>query len=83
MGHSWTPENPMGMRNPRNELGLPTANAGQQLTRARVVNVDGVATRDALPIPEGGVQGGAAEWLFPDPESQLEVHWTIALVPPW
>lgn len=83
MGHSWTPENPMGMANPRNESGLPKANAGQMLTRARVVNMEGVSTRDALPILEDGVEGGRSEWLLPDPESQLEVHWTIPLVPPW
>lgn len=83
MGHSWTPENPMGMSNPRDYLGLPKANSGQMLTRARVLNTDGVATRDALPIPEDGVTGGGPEWLFPDPAGQLEVHWTIPLVPPW
>lgn len=30
-----------------------------------------------------GNPGGAPEWLFPNPVSQLEHHWTIALVPPW
>jgi RHS repeat-associated protein len=81
MGHSWTPENPMGMANPRNELGLPKGNSGQMLTRARVTNMDGVMQREALPLD--GNEGGAPEWLFPDPENQLEVHWTIPLVPPW
>lgn len=81
MGHSWTPENPMGMANPRGELGLPKVNSGQQLTRARVTDMEGVMKRDALPLD--GNPGGAPEWLFPDPLSQLEVHWTIPLVPPW
>jgi RHS repeat-associated protein len=81
MGHSWTPENPMGMSNPRAELGLPKGNSGQMLTRARVTDMEGVMQRDALPLD--GNPGGAPEWLFPDPASQLEVHWTIPLVPPW
>lgn len=80
-GHSWTPENPMGMVNPRSELGLPKVNSGQMLTRARVRSMDGVIKRDALPLD--GNPGGAPEWLFPDPMSQLEHHWTIPLVPPW
>jgi hypothetical protein len=81
MGHSWTPANPMGMSNPRAELGLPKGNSGQMLTRARVTDMEGVMQRDALPLD--GNPGGAPEWLFPDPLSQLEVHWTIPLVPPW
>lgn len=81
MGHSWTPENPMGMESPRNDLGLPKGNSGQMLSRARVLNMDGVTQRPALPLD--GNDGGAAEWLFPDPASQLEIQWTIPLVPPW
>lgn len=65
------------MANPRNELGLPKGNSGQMLTRARVTNMDGVMTRDALPLD--GNAGGAPEWLFPDPMNQLEMHWTIPL----
>ena len=83
IGHSWTPENPMGMANPRDTLGLPKADSGQLLTRARVLDMDCVTICDALPIPEDGVAGGGPEWLFPDPATQLEVHWTIPLVPPW
>lgn len=37
--------------------------------------------RDALPLD--GNPGAVPEWLFPGPFSQLEVHWTIPLVPPW
>ena len=81
MGHSWTPENPMGMANHRAQLGLPKGNSGQVLTRARVKDMGGVVQRDALPLE--GNPGGAPEWLFPDPAGQLEVHWTIPLVPPW
>ena len=81
MGHSWTPENPMGMSNPRAGLGLPKGNSGQMLTRARVTDMEGVMQRDALPLD--GNPGGAPEWLFPDPLSQLDVHWTIPLVPSW
>ena len=71
----------MGMANPRSALGLPKVNSGQMLTRARVRSMDGVIKRDALPLD--GNPGGAPEWLFPDPVSQLEHHWTIPLVPPW
>lgn len=71
----------MGMSNPRAELGLPKGNSGQMLTRARVTDMEGVMRRDALPLD--GNPGGAPEWLFPDPAAQLEVHWTIPLVPPW
>jgi hypothetical protein len=81
MGHSWTPTNPMTMANPRNELGFPKGNSGQRLSRARGLNRDGVTERGAEPLD--GTDGGAPEWLFPDPASQLEVHWTIPLVPPW
>jgi hypothetical protein len=51
-GHSWTPENPMGMANPRDTLGLPKANSGQLLTRARVESMEGVTIQDATAIPE-------------------------------
>lgn len=71
----------MGMSNPRAALGLPDGNAGQLLTRAKVKDMEGVIERDALPLD--GNPGGAKEWLFPDPASQLGVHWTIPLVPPW
>ena len=81
MGHSWTPQNPMGMANPRSSLGLPKGNSGQMLTRARVLNDDGVMTRGALPLD--GNPGGAPEWLIPDPATQLAPLWTIPLVPSW
>jgi hypothetical protein len=80
-GHSWTPENPMRMQSPRSSLGLPNGNSGQLLTRARVVSSEGVVERAALPLD--GNPGGATEWLFPNPETQLVEHWTIPLVPPW
>ena len=80
-GHSWTPENPMGMANPRSSLGLPKVNSGQLLTRARVQRMEGVVGRSALELD--GNPGGAEEWLFPEPVSQREEHWTIPLVPPW
>ena len=68
-GHSWTPENPLEMDNPRAESGLPKGNAGQFLTKAAVQDTEGVITRSALPLD--GNPGNAEEWLFPDPESQL------------
>ena len=71
----------MGIANPRSELGLPKVNSGQMLTRAKVRSMEGVIKRDALELD--GNPGGAPEWLFPNPESQLEHHWTIPLVPPW
>lgn len=82
-GRSWTPENPQGMQNPRDWLGLPKENSGQMLTRARVRNTDDLTIRDALPIKEDGVAGGGPEWYFPNPSSQLSEQWTIPLVPPW
>jgi len=60
--------------------GLPKGNSGQMLTRARVTDMEGVVRRDGLPL---GRSGGAPEEFFPDPASQLEVHWTNPLVPPW
>ncbi len=71
------------MANPRNELGLPKANSGQLLMRGRVLNMDGVTKCDVLPIADDGVEGSAPEWVFPDPETQLEIRWTIPLVPRW
>jgi hypothetical protein len=81
MGHSWTPENPMEMANPRNEFGLPKGNSGQFLTKARVQNMDGVTQRPALPLD--GNEGGAPEWLFPDPHGQLEPLWRTPIHPPF
>jgi hypothetical protein len=70
------------MANARDWLGLPKANAGIYVTRARVVDTAGVSTRAALPIPADGVLGGGPEWLFPEPVSQLEEIWTIPVIPP-
>jgi hypothetical protein len=81
MGHSWTPENPAEMENPRGELGLPRGNSGEYLSSATVRNWDGVISRSALPLD--GNPGGATEFLFPDPLSQLEWGWTIPLDPPY
>jgi RHS repeat-associated protein len=49
LGHSWTPENPLRMANPRAQLGLPKGNSGQYLTKARVNDLNGVTTRPAPP----------------------------------
>jgi RHS repeat-associated protein len=80
-GHSWTPEDPLAMDNPRAELGLPKVNSGQFLTKASVEDMTGVTQRAALPLD--GNPGGGPEWLFPDPQNQLSELWTIPIEPPF
>jgi hypothetical protein len=69
------------MDNPRAELGLPKGNTGQYLTKAQVLDREGVIDRQALPLD--GNPGGGPEWLFPDPENQLQELWTLGLDEPF
>ena len=79
-GHSWTTENPLEMASPRSRLGLPKVNSGEHLTCARVCNNGGShQTRRAATRWN---PGGGPEWLFPNPEQQLEHLWTIFMEPP-
>ncbi|TKI63923.1 RHS repeat domain-containing protein [Nocardioides jishulii] len=79
-GHSWTTENPLKMANPRSRLGLPKVNSGEHVTCARVCDMGGVKKRDALPLD--GNPGGGPEWLFPNPQQQLNEIWTLRMDPP-
>ncbi len=79
-GHSWTTENPLEMANPRSRLGLPKVNSGENVTCARVCDMGGLRKRDALPLD--GNPGGGPEWLFPNPQQQLQELWTFRMEPP-
>jgi hypothetical protein len=57
------------MDNPRAQLGLPNGNSGEYLSSGQISDPAGIVTRGALPLD--GNPGGAAEWLIPDPESQI------------
>jgi hypothetical protein len=80
-GHSWTPTYPRTLANPRDALGLPPANSGEYLTTGRVKDWTGVRGRRALPL--GGTTGGAPEYLFPDPEGQIQHVSTQPMDPPF
>jgi hypothetical protein len=69
------------MADPRNSLGLPNANTGEYVTAARVKDWTGVVARRALSLD--GNEGGATEYLFPNPEQQLEHISTTAVEPPY
>ncbi len=71
LGRSWTPENPTSMANPRDRLGLPNANGGTKLSRARVLDWTGVSCRRALACD--GNLGGAVEYLVPEPARQVRI----------
>jgi hypothetical protein len=70
LGHSWTPENPSEMANPRGELGPPNGNSGELISTGQITDPEGIVSREALPLD--GNPGGAEEWLIPNPESQIE-----------
>ena len=80
-GSSWTPVDPTTLENPRDALGLPDANSGEYLTTGRVLDWTGVVGRRALPLD--GNAGGAPEYLFPDPEGQIQHIGTQPLNPPF
>jgi hypothetical protein len=80
-GHSWTPVDPTTLENPRDALGLPNGNSGEYLTTGKVLDWTGVAGRRALPLD--GNNGGAPEYLFPDPEGQIRPVGTRSLNPPF
>jgi len=63
-GQSWTPINPNTLGNARNLLGLPNGNSGQFLLEGRILDVEGISARTALPLD--GNTGGAVEYLIPN-----------------
>ena len=74
-GASWTPVNPMLMKNPRETLGLPNVNTGQFMTAAKAYSLPD-ATRAAKALD--GHAGGGPEWLFYSASTQLEEVTTVA-----
>jgi RHS repeat-associated protein len=83
MGRSWTPTDPTTLDNPRDALGLPDENSGEYLSTARVKDWTGAFGQRATAIPEAGTAGGAPEYVFPNPEQQLEPIGTQPLNPPF
>jgi hypothetical protein len=81
LGTSWTPQNPAKLLDPRNDLGLPDSNSGEFVSRATVLNEDGVEKVVALPLD--GNKGGAPEWKFPNPNLQLQIDSTMEVHPPY
>ncbi len=81
IGTSWTTQDPAEMANPRDELGLPNGNSGEFVSKARVLNEDGVERTIASALD--GNSGGAVEWRFPNPSMQLRVESTIEVHPPY
>jgi hypothetical protein len=69
------------MANPHAMLGLPKVNSGEFLTKASVQDMTGVIQRNALPLD--GNPGGGPEWLFPDPQNQLQEIWQMPIAPPF
>ena len=69
------------LANPRDALGLPNVNSGEYLTIGPVKDWTGVAGRRALPLD--GTNGGAPEYLFPDPQGQIQHVSTQSLNPPF
>ena len=79
-GASWTPTDPTAMSSPRAQLGLPSQNSGEFVTKARVKDWGGSYGRRATPLD--GNAGGGIEYLFPQAEKQLEHVQTYPVVPP-
>ncbi|MDE3194004.1 MAG: hypothetical protein KGN00_09980, partial [Chloroflexota bacterium] len=71
LGHSWTPKDPASLASPRQGLGLPSANTGENVTRGRVRDWTGIFCRRAEPCE--GNPGGEIEYWVPDPGSQIEI----------
>jgi RHS repeat-associated protein len=80
-GRSWTPTDPTALDNPRDALGLPNGNSGEYLTTARVNDWTGTFGQRAMPL--NGNAGGAPEYVFPNPEQQLEHVSTRSLNQPF
>jgi RHS repeat-associated protein len=70
-GRSWTPVDPTTMDNPRDSLGLPDGNTAEYLSKARVNDWTGVTQKPADALH--GNLGGAPEYVFQNPEQQLNI----------
>jgi hypothetical protein len=70
-GHSWTPINGDPPDDLRGTLGIPDRNPGRMWEEGTLVDVTGVETRVALEAD--GNPGGGAEYLIPDPGTQVDV----------
>lgn len=71
-GRSWTRTDPSTVPGYRDAAGLPKQNSGRFVSEGRLRNVEGVETRDALPLD--GNTGGLDELVVPNPARQIEVE---------
>jgi hypothetical protein len=70
-GHSWSPTTPASYKDPREGLGLPSANGGRYVITGKITDPTGITARHALPLE--GTRGGGLEYVVPDPNGQIEI----------
>jgi hypothetical protein len=70
-GHSWSPTSPASYDDPREGLGLPSANGGRYVVKGKITDPAGITARHALPLE--GTRGGGVEYIVPDPNGQIEI----------
>ena len=80
-GRSWTRVDPNTVPDYRNAAGLPDANTGSFVIEGRLVDLNGVKTREALPLD--GNYGGLDEVVVSNPQRQIQIDRVSGVNPPF